>query len=392
MPLPPDTAVLQVVPALDAGGVERTTVDVARAVVEAGGRSLVASRGGRLEIESGEAGVRLVRLPLDRKDPLALWRNAHALRALAEQSDVRLIHARSRAPAWSALWAARAAGTPFVTTYAGRYNARSPLKRAYNRVMARGDLVIANSDWTRDHLLREHPATDPARVIAIPRGIDLARFDPQAVTPGRVAAARMAMGLAPEDRRPVLLLAGRLTRWKGQALAVEALARAGTDAVLVLAGDDQGRAGYRAELLALAAGLGVADRVRLPGHLDDMPAAFLAATLALAPSLEPEAFGRTAVEPQAMRTPVLAADHGAPTETVEPGVTGWRIPPGDVDAWAAAIAHALGLDAAVRAHMGEAGLARVRRLYSLRAMTDATLDAYARLLDAWRDRGPGRTR
>ena len=381
MRLPPGTVVLQVVPALDAGGVERTTVDMAAAIVAAGGRALVASRGGRLEPALAEAGGELVRLPVDRKAPGPLWRNARALEALARREGVSLIHARSRAPAWSALAAARRARLPFVTTYAGAYGARSAPKRLYNSVMARGDLVIANSDFTRDHLLAQH-RVDPARVIAIPRGVDLHAFDPAAVSPARIAAARAALGLADGERRPVVLLAGRLTRWKGQALMIKALARSGADAVLALVGDDQGRAGYREELVRLAQSLSVAERVRLCGHLVDMPAAYLAADLACAPSLAPEAFGRTAVEPQAMGRAVLAADHGAPRETVVEGVTGWRVAPGEPQAWADALARALQAGPAARAAMGAAGRERAARLYSLGAMTDATLAAYARLLGA----------
>lgn len=377
------TPILQVTPALDAGGVERTTLDVAAAIVAAGGRALVASRGGRLEGELAAAGAELVRLPVDAKSPLALWRNAGRLRALVAREGVSLVHARSRAPAWSALLAARRAGAPLVTTYAGVYGARSAAKRLYNSVMAQGDLVIANSEFTRAHLLAQHRGVDPARVVAIPRGIDLAAFDPDAVTPERVARAHADMRLEEGERRPVVLLAGRLTRWKGQALMIEALARSGVDAVLVLAGDDQGRTGYRDELIRLAAARGVAERVRVCGHLADMPAAYLACDLAVAPSLQPEAFGRTAVEPQAMRRPVLAADHGAPRETVEPGVTGWRVAPGDVDAWAQALTTALAASPDALGRMGEAGRARVVRLYSLRAMIDATLLAYARLLDGW---------
>ena len=379
--LPIGTTILQVTPALDAGGVERTTVDVAAAIVAAGGRALVASRGGRLEAELAAAGGELVRLPVDRKSPLALWRNAGRLRALIRREGVRLVHARSRAPAWSALSAARGAGAPFVTTYAGVYAGRSAPKRLYNSVMARGDLVIANSEFTRDHLLAAHRGVDPARVLAIPRGIDLAAFDPDLTSHARIIAARTAMGITSGEDRPVILLAGRLTRWKGQALMVEALARSGAEAVLVLAGDDQGRNGYRDELLRMAAAQGVAERVLICGHLADMPAAYLAADLAVAPSLQPEAFGRTAVEPQAMGRPVLAADHGAPRETVEPGVTGWRVAPGDVDAWAQALRTALAASPDARSRMGEAGRARAVRLYALRTMTDATLAAYVRLLE-----------
>jgi len=380
MSLPPGFTLLQVTPALDAGGVERTTVDVAAAVVAAGGRAIVASAGGRLEGELAEAGGELARLPVQSKNPFVAFANARALEALIARERVSIVHARSRAPAFPALKAARAAGVPFVATYAGVYSARSPLKRWYNGVMCRGDLVIANSAYTRAHLIAEH-AVDPAKVVAIPRGIDLSAFDPAAVAPERVARLRREWGL---DGRPALLLAGRLTRWKGQGLVLEALARLKDeglhDLLVVFAGDDQGRTGYRAELERGIAAFGLADRVRMVGHCTDMPAAYLAADLALAPSLRPEAFGRTAVEPQAMGRPVLAADHGGARETVLEGETGWLVAPGDPAAWAAALTEALGAGPPAWARMGEEGRAHARALFSVEAMTRATLEAYAGLL------------
>jgi glycosyltransferase involved in cell wall biosynthesis len=183
----------------------------------------------------------------------------------------------------------------------------------------------------------------------------------------------------------LVLLAGRLTRWKGQGLLIEATARAkaasgGAGFIIVLAGDDQGRSDYTAELNAAIAAGGLQNDVKIVGHCDDMPTAYLACDVAVAPSLSPEAFGRTAVEPQAMGRPVLAADHGAARETVVEGETGWRVAPGDAAAWAAALTTATGLPKARRLQMGAAGQARARRLYSLDAMTNATLEVYARAL------------
>lgn len=384
--LPPNFTLLQVVPRLDAGGVERTTVDISRAVVAVGGRSLVASAGGRLEAELADGGGRLIRLPAQSKNPLVMAGTAGRLARLIRAEGVSLVHVRSRAPAFPALAAARRTRTPSVATYHGVYNARSGLKRWYNGVMTRADLVIANSEFTRRHILQTH-RIDPARVVAVARGSDLTRFDPAAVSPARVAAARAAWGLATDDAAPVFLLAGRLTRWKGQALAIEAAARlaaAGRDFRLVLAGDDQGRTAYRAELAELVARHGLGDHVRLAGHWDDMPAAWLAADVALVPSLEPEAFGRTAVEPQLMGRPVLAAAHGAPCETVVDGTTGWLVPPGDPEAWATAMAGALDVGPRRRAAMGEAGRARARALYSVEAMVEATFAAYRRVLESGR--------
>lgn len=379
--------ILQVVPALDAGGVERTTVDVAVAAGRAGARSMVVSAGGRLEAELREGGVESHHLPLDSRSPLAVASGALALRRLIRAERVDLVHARSRLPAWAARWALRGTGAAFVTTYAGIHNAGWFLKRAYNGVMAKGDEVIANSAFTRDHLIAEH-GTDPARVVAIPRGLDLDRFDPAAVSAQRIALTRLAFGRTDDDRRPWFLLAGRLTRWKGQTLAIEALARAqgaAAEAVLVLAGDEQDRAGYREELRALAHRLGLSGRVRIVGHLADMPAAYLAGDIAIAPSLDPEAFGRTAAEPQAMGRPVLAADHGGARETVETGVAGLLVAPGNVSAWAGALDTAASWTVAERAAMGARGQARVRALFSVEAMTAATLALYARLLAGRRD-------
>ncbi|CAN5164583.1 glycosyltransferase family 4 protein [soil metagenome] len=374
--------ILQVVPALQSGGVERTSVDVAIAVARAGGRSIVVSEGGRLERGLEAAGVESLHLPLVSRAPWALLSNALALRRLIRSEGVDVVHARSRAPAWSALWAARREGAVFVTTYAGIYNAKSALKRGYNGVMARGDRVIANSAFTAAHLIAAH-GTNPARVVTIPRGMDLHRFDPAAIPDERVERLRLRFGLNRIPVRPSALLAGRLTRWKGQALAIEALAKAvamDSDLVLVLAGDDQGRKDYRKELKLLAEQLGVAERVRIAGHVDDMPAAYLACDFALAPSLDPEAFGRTAAEPQAMGRPVLAAAHGGSRETVEDGVSGRLIEAGDVEAWAQALLVASRWTPAERDAMGAAGSARVRGLFSAEAMTGATLQVYEDLL------------
>jgi len=389
--LPPDFCLLQITPRLDTGGVEQTTLDVAEAVVRAGGRALVASEGGRLAPELASRGGVLVRLPMDSKNPFTVWRNGDRLVRLIKREGVSLVHARSRMPAWSALRAVRRTGTPFVTTYHGVYSARSNWKRSYNAVMAAGDVVIANSAYTRHHVIEEHKI-HPLEVVAIPRGVDLARFTPDLVSEGRITELLAAWGIAKDDVRVRILLAGRLTRWKGQALLVEAAKRLKQRGVenfiLILAGDEQGRNAYRNELAAAIAAAGLTDHVRLVGHCRDMPAAYLACDLAVAPSLKPEAFGRTAVEPQAMGRPVLAADHGATAETVIPGESGWLVKPGDVDAWADALAQAVALTPAQRAAMGSAGAARTRGLYSLQAMTDATLDVYAGLLMS----GAGRRR
>lgn len=385
MALPPDFTLLQVVPELETGGAELSALEITRAVTRAGGRALVASRGGRMISRLTADGGELVAMPAHSKNPLVILGNAARLVDLIRREKVSLVHARSRAPAFSALWAAQATGTPFVATYHGIYKAQSGLKRWYNAVMTRGDLVIANSDYTRAHVIAEHHI-DPAKVVAIPRGVDLDRFDPRHIAPERVDALAQAWGVAPNDRRTRILLAGRLTRIKGQLTIVEAAARlkaAGRDDFLILfAGDDQGRAEYRQELTAAIANAGLQEAIRLVGHCDDMPAAFMLCDLAILPTTVPESFGRAAVEPQAMGRPVIAAAHGGTLETVVAGETGWLAPPADAGAWAAALAEAIDLGPAGRERMGRAAMDRARTLYRVEAMCEATLKAYERVLEA----------
>lgn len=385
MALPPDFTLLQVVPELETGGAEQTTLDVARAVIAAGGRAFVATRGGRMTARLEADGARLAQMPVQSKNPLVMLGNAARLVDLIRAEKVSLVHARSRAPAFAALWAARTTGTPFVATYHGVYKAQSSLKRWYNAVMTRGDLVIANSNYTRDHVLAEH-AIDPEKVISIPRGVDLDRFNPAWVTPDRIEALRKGWEIAEGDTRTRFLLAGRLTRIKGHLTIIEAARRMKAegreDFLILFAGDDQGRTGYAEELEKAIADAGLTDQVRAVGHCSDMPAAYLLADVAILPTTVPESFGRAAVEPQAMGRPVIASNHGGTTETVLDGVTGWLIPHSNAQAWATAMTRAIDLGPGKRGEMGQTGINRTRQLYRVDAMCAATLSAYERVLAA----------
>jgi glycosyltransferase involved in cell wall biosynthesis len=374
---PHRTVILQVLPALGGGGVERGTVEIAQAITEAGGLALVASEGGRLAPQVEAAGGRNVFLPLATKNPGKIWRNAARIEALIRAEGVSLVHARSRAPAWSAWLAAQRTGVPFVTTYHGAYGEAFPGKRRYNAVMARGERVIAISRFVAGLLMRQH-RVDPARIRVIHRGVDPAVFDPDAVAPERVQLLAEAWHL-PEGR-PLIVLPGRLTRWKGQEVLIAALARmARRDAVGVLVGAEQGRARYTRGLREQAARLGV--DVRLVGDCDDMPAALLLADAVVNASTDPEAFGRVVIEAQAMARPVIATDHGGAVETVEHGDTGWRVPPGDADALAIALDHVLASSPERLAALGARARASVRANYTVDQMQDATLDVYRDVLE-----------
>ncbi len=380
--------ILQIVPRLETGGAELSAIEISEAVVRAGGRALIATEGGRLEAQARAHGVEIVHMPVATKNPLRMMFNTGRLVALARDQNIALLHARSRAPAWSALWAARTLGRALVTTYHGAYSEASAVKRFYNGVMARGDIVIANSRFTAALIQRRY-ATPADRLRVIYRGVDGA-FRRDAVAQSRIDAVRRDWQVAAGDR--VVLQAARLSDWKGQRVVVaaagELLQRGALGAaVIVLAGDAQGRSAYREQLLGDIARGGLDGRIRLVGHVSDMAAAFAAAELSIVASTEPEAFGRAAAESQALGCPVIATRLGAPPETVlaAPDVdadqtTGWLIEAGNVQELADCLQQALTMSQAQRSAMGRRGIAHVERHFTLEDMKRQTLDVYDELL------------
>lgn len=375
-------AVLQVLPRLESGGVERGTVEIAVGLLAAGWRSYVAAERGRLVQELERAGVRCVELPLAAKNPLVLWQNARRLETLVEAEGIDLLHARSRAPAWSALRAARATKRPFVTTFHSIYSGYEPgLKHGYNGVMARGDRVIAISDYVAEHL-RAHYQVPEARLRTIPRPVDLELFDPAAVDDARRAALRRAWGLA--DDLPIVMLPGRVARRKGHLELLRAVKRLGrADLLCVFVGPVAPEDSYKKQVELFARTAGLEAQVLFVGQCDDMPAALSLADVVAVPSVEtPEAFGRVSVEAQAMGKPVIVHAIGGLPETLMPAATGWLVEPGDVDGLAEALALALAMPADVRARAAERARTFVAERFNLERMIAATLDVYRELLPA----------
>ncbi len=378
---------------------------MAEAVTLGGGLALVVSSGGRLEKELADAGGELIRFPARTKNPAMMMLNALRLTRLIRQRGVSIVHARSRAPAWSAFLAAQRTKRCFVTTYHGIYNQSSRLKAFYNSVMARGDAVICNSQYTARIVRERHPSAAD-RVGVIYRGFDAATFDPASVSQDRLRALREAWGVP--AAKQIVLMPARLARWKGQGVLIEAAAlfcaRAqDSDAMFVLVGDHQTRSAYRAELEALIESRGLAGRVVLAGHCDDMPAAFKAASLTVLPSIEPEAFGRAAIESQAMGCPVIASNIGAFPETIapeptimarvtsvadavapEPGTAPrknpWLFEPGNAQELCESLCAALALSGDALDALRERGMERARTSFSKRALQLQTLSVYDRLI------------
>ncbi len=372
--------ILQVIPELNVGGAERAVIDVARAVIAAGGEAIVVSEGGDLAPELLRTKAKLVQMPVASKSPITIQRNAGRLADLIRSEGVSLIHARSRAPAWSALKAARRTGCPFVTTFHAPYNFGGGIKKRYNAVMAKGDRVIAISDFIAAHV-REHYGVGDDRLRRIHRGIDVVGFDPAAVSSERVASLAARWNLP--DGVPIVMLPGRLARWKGQHVMVQAMAQMDrSDSLCLLVGVGSGREGLRKEVEKDIESRGLAGRVVLIDGCQDMAAAYRLADVVVSASTEPEGFGRVAVEAQAMGVPVVATNHGGAQETVEPGVTGWLVRPEDPTALAQAVAAALDLDEEARVRLAAAARARTVELFSRTRMCSQTLDVYRELI-AW---------
>ena len=370
---------LQIVPNLITGGVERGTVDMAGAIAAAGWKAVVASAGGPMVREIVRNGGIHVTLPLASKNPFTMHRNVTRLEALIREMGVDIVHARSRAPAWSAKLAADRTGAHFVTTFHGTYTlGLYGLKRVYNSVMAGGERVIAISHFIAEHMQRLY-GVSPDRIRVIHRGIDMGIFDPNRVSPERIIALAQKWRLP--DGHKVIMLPGRLTRWKGQSVLIEALAILDRhDIRCLLVGSDQGRSGYRKELTDLIAARGMTDVVHIVDECNDMPAAYMLTDVAISASTDPEAFGRVVVEAQAMGRPVIVSDHGAPRETVLPGQTGWLVAPGDPAALAQALGHFLSLSEETRHAMAETAQAFVTRNFTREAMCAATLNVYREVL------------
>ena len=374
--------ILQVLPALETGGVERGTVDMALAIQHAGWVPVVASTGGRLVAELERHNILHLTLPLRSKSPLTIRRNIDRLRDVIYDYRVNLVHARSRAPAWSAYYAAKREGVPFVTTYHGTYNGGLwGLKDRYNAIMTRGARVIAISQFIADHIIRTHGT--PSDIIrVIPRGVDIDSLNPATISQNRVVHLVQKWQLADRLGVPVVMLPGRLTRWKGQEVLIAALAHRQQrgDLCCLLVGSDQGRHQYSAALREQITRNSLHGMVHLVGECADMPAAYLLSDLVISASTDPEAFGRVVVEGQAMGRPVIATNHGAAAETVLDGQTGVLIPPNDPVALAAAIDHLVALSPDQRRAVAQAGRAHVAAHFTKAMMCERTLAVYEELL------------
>ncbi len=370
--------VMQVVPRLNSGGVEQGVIDLNAAICRAGAVSIVVSAGGLRVHEITKAGGIHIQMPVQSKNPFVILSNARKLRKLIREHNVDIVHACSRAPAWSTARAVKDTQAAYITSCHSAHKMGGKFKNLYNSAIAGGSLVIAVSRFLSDYL-EENYNVDPSRIRVIHRGVPIERFHPSAVTPERLIKVAGQMRI-PNDRS-IIMLPGRLSRIKGHMFLLDAMEALGRkDIFCLFVGSDIGNENYRKELETYIASKNLSSQVRIVTDCKDMPAAYMLATVVASPSLVPEGFGRIAIEAQAMGRPVIATDHGGARETILREETGWLVETGDVNALAYALRDALSLDDRARALLATRAMSHIADHFTNDRMSQATLDVYMELL------------
>ena len=371
-------SVIQVLPALNSGGVERGAIDIALAVKEIGWKSFVVSEGGLMMKELERAGIDHINLPLSSKNPLIMHKNFNALSSIIFDKKIDIIHARSRAPAWSAYYASKRFNVNFVTTFHGTYNFNNFIKKKYNSIMTKGKKVIAISNFIRNHI-EEKYSLEKEKIITIPRGIDTESFNPLNVSHERMIQLSNSWRLS--DGIQVIMLPGRLARWKGHKVLIEALARLKRkDYRCIFVGSELGNENNKKSLENILRKNNLGDMVQFVNHCNDMPAAYMLADIVISASTDPEAFGRVSIEAQAMNRIIIASDHGGSFETIINGKTGILFSNNNPQSLSKSLESALEMDINSRKKMGEASRKHVCSKYKLEYMQESTIKLYKKLI------------
>jgi glycosyltransferase involved in cell wall biosynthesis len=379
--------VLIVTPSLDTGAADHGAVQLVRILASAGHRPIVVSSGGAMIDEVTAAGAMFIAMNVDSINPFTIVHNALALARIVREHGCDVIHAHARAPGWSAFYAAKRTGAPFLTSWYKGFREQNAFKRLYNGVMARGDHVIAANDQIAE-LVVERYETPWERITIIPTSIDFERHDPANIAQDRIDGVKNAWGVPPDTR--IILAVGGMHRRKGHHIVVDAVSRLKAmglrDFMCVFVGDDQGRSRYAGELWDQMLATGTADVVRIVGPTSDMPAALAASTIVVNAALQPEGLQRAILEAAAMAKPVIVSDLGAgpdvvlaPPAVAEDRMTGLRIAAGDPVALAAALVRLFSLSPANRAAIGARGRAWVLDNFNTLAATEPTLRVYREL-------------
>lgn len=372
-------SIIQVIPALKQGGVERGTIEIAETLQKAGIPNYVVSSGGKMVAELEKLEVEHITLPVQTKNPFRMWQNSYRLEKIFKEKNVGLVHVRSRAPAWSVKWACNRMGIPFIGTFHGLYGMKPEcLKKPYNRVMTQGRVVIAVSAFIRQHLIKEYGIPEQ-HIRLIPRGADINKFDASRLSAESIQAFAEEHDI-PMDK-PIITLVGRLSRIKGHSVVLDALKQMKNQDVTVLFVGGNPKGDYETELNLKMKELPhniTLKTFAVPGDL--MPYVYALSTVCVQPTLVPESFGRGIAEAQAMGRIVIAANHGGAVELILDGRTGFLTPVGDSRVLAGVLDKVLAMTPAERQQIGAAATESVRTNFSIQKMCDRTLAVYKEIL------------
>ena len=378
--------VLQVIPKLGYGGAETGCFDIAHYLPENNCKSYIVTSGGDLLKFVDRKKVKVFRLPVQSKNPLLIFINAIILIGIILINNISIVHARSRAPAWSCFIATKLTGRKFVTTFHGTYNFKSNIKRFYNSVMIRADLIIAGSNFIFSHIKQNYTKylNDKKKLMVIFRGINVDYFDP--TTKFETDEKKLLKKWDIEKDKMIILLPGRLTSWKGQEVFIEAInlvnIELGYEAFYaVILGSDQGRELYKKKLIRLGEQYRLSKQIRFIDHCKDMALAYKVSDIIVSASIEPEAFGRVAVEAQSMEKIIIASNIGGSNETIIDEKTGFLYEAGNAKALSQKILRILNLGETVLKSIGIEGRKNIIKKFNVEKMCFSTYSEYIKLIN-----------
>ena len=378
--------VLQVIPRLGYGGAETGCYDIAHYLTENNCKSFIVTSGGELTKFIDKKKVKLIRLPVQSKNPILIFFNSIILIGIILFFNITIVHARSRAPAWSCLLATKLTRRKFVTTFHGTYNFSGKLKKLYNSVMVRSDLIIAGSNFIFSHIKENYSEllTLKKKFLVIFRGINVDYFDPSSKL--EEDEKKLLKKWEINKEKKIILVPGRLTSWKGQEMLIEAVnltkVELGYEAFhLVILGSDQGRDLYKKKLIRITEQHRLTNQIKFIDHCKDMALAYQVSDIIISPSIEPEAFGRVAVEAQSMEKIIIASNIGGSNETIINEKTGLLFEAGDINSLSKKIIQAITMDETSLKLMGKEGRKNIIKKFNVEKMCFSTYSEYKRLVN-----------
>ncbi|MDB4250075.1 glycosyltransferase family 4 protein [Candidatus Pelagibacter sp.] len=378
--------VLQVIPKLGYGGAETGCYDLAHYLPENNCSSYIVTSGGELLKFIDRKKVKVIKLPVHSKNPFLMIFNSIALIYIILLNNISIVHARSRAPAWSCLFATKITRRKFVTTFHGTYNFKNSIKKFYNSVMVRSDLIIAGSNFIFSHINQNYPKylNLKKKFLVIFRGINVDYFDSSTTLDSE--ENRLISDWEVDKNKKTILMPGRLTAWKGQETFIEALnlvnIKLGYQSFnAVILGSDQGRDIYTKKIKRLAEQYRLTSQLKFIEHCKNMPLAYKISSIVVSASVEPEAFGRVVVEAQSMKKPIIASDIGGSNETIIDNVTGFLFQSGDAEALSKKIVEVLQLDESRLKSIGIEGRKNIIKKFNVEKMCFSTYSEYKKLLN-----------